>query len=76
MYPLPATRLKPTSVPATRVDASPVPRDLLLAVVPTAAVVALFLPAHLAIAWSVLRPTIAAPRGGAIRDGVNDGARI
>jgi uncharacterized YccA/Bax inhibitor family protein len=40
------------------------------------AVVALFLPAHLAIVWSLLRPTIAAPRRGAIRDGVNNGARI
>ena len=40
------------------------------------AVVALFLPVHLAIAWSVLRPTLAAPRGGAIRGGVNDEARV
>ena len=42
------------------------------------AVVALFLPVHLVIAWSVLRPTIAAPRPGreVIRGGPNDGARI
>jgi hypothetical protein len=42
------------------------------------AVVALFLPVHLAIAWSVLRPTIAAPRAGrqVLRGGPNDGTRI
>jgi hypothetical protein len=42
------------------------------------AIVALFLPVHLAIAWSVLRPTIAPPRvarSGA-RGGPNDGTRI
>jgi hypothetical protein len=46
---------------------------LILALVPggqeNRAIVALFLPAHLAIAWSVLRPTIAAPRVRGALDG-------
>ena len=42
------------------------------------AVVAMFLPVHLAIAWSVLRPTLAAPRARneLTRAVPNDGARI
>ena len=40
------------------------------------AVVAMFLPVHLAIAWSVLRPALAAPRVRSVRAGPNDGARI
>ena len=42
------------------------------------AVVALFLPVHLVVAWSVLRPALAAPRArGEVSPGVpNDGTRI
>ena len=40
------------------------------------AVVAMFLPVHLAIAWSVLRPALAAPRVRSGRAVPNDGARI
>lgn len=49
---------------------------LVLALVPggqeNRAVVALFLPVHLTIAWSVLRPTIAPPRVSGARDRARD----
>ena len=55
---------------------------LVLALIPggqeNRAVVALFLPVHLAVGWSVLSPTIAAPRGAsrASRGGKDGGTRI
>ena len=53
---------------------------LMLALLPggqeNRAIVALFLPVHLAIAWSMRRPALAAPRVRSGRAVPNDGARI